>query len=173
MPVGIVEMWLTWRLLPPSPPEHKYPPDLRGMLLSGASLSLFMIGIESAGRGVLSAGVPWMCVVVGLVLFRVTRCFIAARSKNSAIDFFAAQGSPPFMRRLSRAVCSVPARAFRHQDRAAPSGRKSCRSVKQNNSIHPISYNSMIQKGNLRVYNVSSPGSHHLDRCDDLSSCSP
>ena len=56
------------------------------MLLSGASLSLFMIGIESAGRGVLPVGVPWICVAVGLLLFRVT-VLHCRRVPNPAIDF--------------------------------------------------------------------------------------
>jgi len=56
------------------------------MLLSGASLSLFMIGIESAGRGVLPAGMPCVCVVAGLLLFRVT-VLHCRRTPNPAIDF--------------------------------------------------------------------------------------
>ncbi|WP_250453893.1 DHA2 family efflux MFS transporter permease subunit [Caballeronia sp. ATUFL_M2_KS44] len=86
VPVGVVGLWLTWKLLPPSPPESRTPPDLRGMLLSGASLSLFMIGIESAGRNVLPAGVPWICVAVGLLLFRAT-VLHCRRTPNPAIDF--------------------------------------------------------------------------------------
>jgi len=86
VPVGIVGLWLTWKLLPPSPPEDRTSPDLRGMLLSGVSLSLFMIGIESAGRGVLPIGVPWICVAAGLLLFRVT-VLHCRRVPNPAIDF--------------------------------------------------------------------------------------
>ncbi|WP_284503394.1 MULTISPECIES: DHA2 family efflux MFS transporter permease subunit [unclassified Caballeronia] len=86
VPVGAIGLVLTWKLLPPSPPESRTPPDLRGMLLSGTSLSLFMIGIESAGRGVMPEGLPWACVAVGLLLFwaTVVHC---RRVENPAIDF--------------------------------------------------------------------------------------
>lgn len=69
VPVGIVGLLLTWRFLPASPPEHRKPPDVRGMLLIGVSLTLFMTGIECAGRGALPPfGAP-ACVVVGIVMF--------------------------------------------------------------------------------------------------------
>jgi MFS family permease len=45
-----------------------------------------MIGIESAGRGVLPVGAPWICVAVGLLLFRVT-VLHCRRVPNPAIDF--------------------------------------------------------------------------------------
>jgi EmrB/QacA subfamily drug resistance transporter len=86
VPVGLVGLLLTWRLLPPSPPEHPTPPDVRGMLLIGASLTLFMTGIESAGRGVLPAfGAP-VCVMAGVLMFwaAVRHCRAAA---NPAVDF--------------------------------------------------------------------------------------
>ncbi len=86
VPVGIVGLILTWKLLPPSTPEHRTPPDLRGMLLSGVSLTLFVIGIESAGRGVLPAGMPWVCVAASLLLFRATVVHYR-RADNPAIDF--------------------------------------------------------------------------------------
>ncbi|AQH01872.1 MFS transporter [Burkholderia sp. KK1] len=86
VPVGAIGLFLTWKLLPPSTPEDRTPPDLRGMLLAGVSLSLFMIGIESAGRGVLPAGVPWICAASGLLLFRVT-VLHCRRVTNPAIDF--------------------------------------------------------------------------------------
>jgi len=72
--------------LPPSPPEHPTPPDVRGMLLIGASLTLFMTGIECAGRGVLPAfGAP-VCVMAGVLMFwaAVRHCRAAA---NPAVDF--------------------------------------------------------------------------------------
>jgi EmrB/QacA subfamily drug resistance transporter len=86
VPVGIVGLLLTWRLLPPSPPEHPRAPDVRGMLLIGVSLSLFMIGIEAAGRHVLPAfGAP-ACVVAGALLFwmAVRHCRKVA---HPAVDF--------------------------------------------------------------------------------------
>jgi EmrB/QacA subfamily drug resistance transporter len=86
VPVGLVGLLLTWRLLPPSPPEHPTPPDVRGMLLIGASLTLFMTGIECAGRGVLPAfGAP-VCVMAGVLMFwaAVRHCRAAA---NPAVDF--------------------------------------------------------------------------------------
>ncbi|WP_250500968.1 DHA2 family efflux MFS transporter permease subunit [Caballeronia sp. GAWG1-5s-s] len=86
VPVGVAGLLLTWRLLPPSPPEARTPPDLRGMVLSGASLSLFMVGIESAGRHVLPDGVPWVCVVIGVLLFRATVVH-CRKTPNPAIDF--------------------------------------------------------------------------------------
>jgi EmrB/QacA subfamily drug resistance transporter len=86
VPVGIAGLLLTWRLLPPSHSERPAPPDLRGMLLAGASLTLFMTGIESAGRGVLPDAVPWICVAVGLVLARAT-VLHCRRVENPAIDF--------------------------------------------------------------------------------------
>jgi EmrB/QacA subfamily drug resistance transporter len=86
VPVGIVGMLLTWRLLPPSEPEPATPPDVHGMLLVGVSLSLFMIGIESGGRGVLPDGLPWMSVACGALLFwlAVRHC---QRVENPAVDF--------------------------------------------------------------------------------------
>jgi EmrB/QacA subfamily drug resistance transporter len=86
VPVGLVGLLLTWRLLPPSPPEHPTAPDVRGMLLIGASLTLFMTGIECAGRGVLPAfGAP-VCVMAGVLMFwaAVRHCRAAA---NPAVDF--------------------------------------------------------------------------------------
>ena len=86
VPVGIVGLLLTWRLLPPSHAEHPRPPDVRGMLLVGVSLTLFMIGIESAGRGVLPDGLPWLFVASGALLFwlAVRHC---RRVDHPAVDF--------------------------------------------------------------------------------------
>jgi EmrB/QacA subfamily drug resistance transporter len=86
VPVGVAGLVLTWRLLPPSRPEAPAPPDVRGMLLVGGSLTLFMIGIESAGRGVLPDALPWVCAAAGVLLFGVAvrHCL---RVENPAVDF--------------------------------------------------------------------------------------
>jgi EmrB/QacA subfamily drug resistance transporter len=85
VPVGIAGLLLAWRLLPPSSVEHPRAPDVRGMLI-GVSLSLFMIGIEGAGREVLPAfGAP-VCIVAGVLLFwmAVRHC---QRVAEPAVDF--------------------------------------------------------------------------------------
>lgn len=86
VPVGIAGLLLTWRLLPASPAEKPVPPDLRGMVLIGASLTLFMTGIECAGRDVLPPfGAP-LLVALGVVLFwrAVRHCRTAP---HPAVDF--------------------------------------------------------------------------------------
>jgi EmrB/QacA subfamily drug resistance transporter len=86
VPVGLVGLLLTWRLLPPSPPEHPTSPDVRGMLLIGASLTLFMTGIECSGRGVLPAfGAP-VCIIGGVLMFwaAIRHC---RATVNPAVDF--------------------------------------------------------------------------------------
>lgn len=86
VPVGILGLLLTWRFLPTSPPEHRKPPDIRGMLLIGVSLTLFMTGIECAGRGALPPfGAP-ACVAAGSLMFwqAIMHC---KRVEHPAVDF--------------------------------------------------------------------------------------
>jgi EmrB/QacA subfamily drug resistance transporter len=86
VPVGLIGMLLTWRLLPASSAERPVPPDIRGMMLIGGSLTLFMIGIESAGRAVLPAfGAP-ACVAAGVLMFWIAlrHC---RRVPDPAVDF--------------------------------------------------------------------------------------
>ncbi|SAK73321.1 transport system membrane protein [Caballeronia catudaia] len=90
-----------------------------------------MIGIESAGRGVLPAGVPWICVAVGLLLFRAT-VLHCRRAPNPAIDFsllsiptfHAATVAGSLLRAGAGALPFSPARVFRRPRRNAPSARK-------------------------------------------------
>ncbi|SAK54645.1 transport system membrane protein [Caballeronia arationis] len=110
VPVGIAGLLLTWRLLPPSHPEHKRPPDVRGMVLIGASLTLFMIGIESAGRGFMPGGLPWL-------LPRAARCSSGspcgiANARRTRQSTSRCSRFPPSTPRRSRAACfaRVPAR---------------------------------------------------------------
>jgi EmrB/QacA subfamily drug resistance transporter len=86
VPVGIVGLLLTWRLLPAAPPEHHAPPDVRGMMLIGGSLTLFMTGIECAGRGVLPPFASPACVAAGVLMFwmAVRHC---RRVDDPAVDF--------------------------------------------------------------------------------------
>jgi EmrB/QacA subfamily drug resistance transporter len=86
VPVGIVGILLTWKLLPASPAERPVPPDLRGMMMIGGSLTLFMLGIECAGRNVLPPFAAPGCIAAGVLIFwrAVKHC---RRVPNPAVDF--------------------------------------------------------------------------------------
>ncbi|KND56581.1 MFS permease [Candidatus Paraburkholderia kirkii] len=102
VPVGAVGLLLTWKLLPPSPPESRTPPDLRGMLLSGTSLSLFMISLLSistfhaatvagslfrAGAGAGAGALPF------LVPLTLQTGFGYSATANGLVTFASALGS--------------------------------------------------------------------------------
>jgi hypothetical protein len=86
VPVGIVGLLLTWRLIPSVEPDLSTAPDLTGMTLVGTSLTAIMIGVETAGRGLLPSFVPELCVAIGVFLFYLTvrHC---RRVPNPAINF--------------------------------------------------------------------------------------
>jgi EmrB/QacA subfamily drug resistance transporter len=86
VPVGIVGLLLTWRLIPESESARPAAPDLVGMTLIGTSLTAIMVGVETIGRGVFPRFVPELSVAFGLLLFYLTvrHC---RRVPNPAIDF--------------------------------------------------------------------------------------
>ncbi|WP_425570306.1 MFS transporter [Pigmentiphaga soli] len=86
VPVGILGLLLTWRLVPAADPQQPPAPDLTGMALSGVALTAIMIGVETVGRGLLPKGLPELCLAAGLGLFWLTvrHC---KRVPDPAIDF--------------------------------------------------------------------------------------
>ncbi|MDV2218750.1 MFS transporter, partial [Burkholderia pseudomallei] len=48
--------------------ERRAPADARGMLLGGAARAALMLGVETAGRDVLPAGAPALCLGAGVAL---------------------------------------------------------------------------------------------------------
>ncbi|AIV64506.1 major Facilitator Superfamily protein [Burkholderia pseudomallei A79D] len=68
VPVGVAGAALAARLVPASAGERRAPADARGMLLVGAALAALMLGVETAGRGVLPAGAPALCLGAGVAL---------------------------------------------------------------------------------------------------------
>ncbi len=86
VPVGVTGLALAWRLIPEPPPESPAPPDLRGMALIGVSLTLLMVGLETAGRALLPPGGSPVCAVLGLALgwAAVRHC---RRAEHPAVDF--------------------------------------------------------------------------------------
>lgn len=86
VPVGVLGLLLSWKLIPSIDVEHPGAPDLRGMALVGAALTALMVGVETLGRSVFPPGVAVFCVVVGLALWWLTvrHC---RRVAKPAIDF--------------------------------------------------------------------------------------
>ncbi|MBD2936422.1 multidrug efflux MFS transporter [Burkholderia pseudomallei] len=68
VPVGVAGAALAARLVPASAGERRAPADARGMLLVGAALAALMLGVETAGRDVLPAGAPALCLGAGVAL---------------------------------------------------------------------------------------------------------
>ena len=67
VPVGIVGLFLTWRLIPSPEAVKTAAPDLAGMTLIGTSLTAIMIGVETMGRGLLPPYVPELSLAAGAV----------------------------------------------------------------------------------------------------------
>ncbi|MES2185636.1 MAG: MFS transporter [Pseudomonadota bacterium] len=86
VPFGIAGLLLTWRLVPASEPVTPAAPDLKGMALVGISLSALMVGMETAGRGLLPPYLPAACIVAGLALFWLTVRHCRGM-EHPAIDF--------------------------------------------------------------------------------------
>lgn len=86
LPIGILGLLLVWRLIPRSDTERPPALDMPGMTLMGAAISVFMIGVETVGRGIVAPELPWLAIAAGLVLFGLTvrHC---RRVPNPAIDF--------------------------------------------------------------------------------------
>ncbi|HTJ98215.1 MAG TPA: DHA2 family efflux MFS transporter permease subunit [Bordetella sp.] len=86
LPMGILGLLLVWRLIPKS--ENERPPklDIIGMTLMGTAISVFMMGVETVGRGIVAPQIPWLAIAAGLVLFWLTvrHC---KRVPNPATDF--------------------------------------------------------------------------------------
>lgn len=68
LPIGLVGLALVAWKVPVVPPGDPGPPDAKGLALLGLALAFFMLGLETAGRGVLPAGVPAAALALGLVL---------------------------------------------------------------------------------------------------------
>ncbi|MDB6000892.1 MAG: emrB qacA [Rhizobacter sp.] len=68
LPVGALCLLLSWRLIPPTPPVPTHAPDLVGMALMGSALTLFMTGIETAGKGLVPPLWAAASAALGLVL---------------------------------------------------------------------------------------------------------
>ncbi len=86
VPLGVLGVLLSWRLIAPSPIEPVRAPDLRGMALAGLAMSALMLGVETLGRGVWPTGMPELCLALGLVLawLTVRHC---KRAAHPAVDF--------------------------------------------------------------------------------------
>jgi EmrB/QacA subfamily drug resistance transporter len=86
LPIGLLGLVLVWRVIPRSDAERPPALDVPGMTLMGCAMSIFMIGVETVGRGIVAPALPWLAMAAGLVLFAMTvrHC---RRVPNPAIDF--------------------------------------------------------------------------------------
>jgi EmrB/QacA subfamily drug resistance transporter len=86
VPMGVLGLVLTWRLIPSPEPEEPKSPDLFGMVAIGASLTALMVGMETLGRGGLAPVWSAAALAIGLALFVLTvrHC---ARVPHPAVDF--------------------------------------------------------------------------------------
>jgi EmrB/QacA subfamily drug resistance transporter len=68
VPIGVLGLALVAWKIPRVPPGDPGPPDVRGLVLIGLALALFMFGLETVGRGVLPPGLPAAGLVLGLLV---------------------------------------------------------------------------------------------------------
>lgn len=85
LPVGVLGLLLVWRLIPQVEQREPPAPDLRGMALVGTALTLLMLGVETAGRGLMPRFVPEMAILLGFVLgwLAIRHC---RQAINPAVD---------------------------------------------------------------------------------------
>ncbi|WP_373454451.1 MFS transporter [Bordetella genomosp. 9] len=86
LPIGILGLALVWRLIPRSETERPPKLDVMGMTLMGIAISVFMIGVETVGRGIVAPQLPWLAIGAGLLFFCLT-VWHCKRAANPAIDF--------------------------------------------------------------------------------------
>jgi len=86
LPIGLLGLVLVARLIPASKTERPPKLDLRGMTLVGAALSIFMVGVETVGRGIVPDAWSWLAIVAGLALFGLT-VWHCRRVEHPALDF--------------------------------------------------------------------------------------
>ncbi|WP_067822387.1 DHA2 family efflux MFS transporter permease subunit [Nocardia inohanensis] len=86
LPIGIVALFLAWRIFPADRPEPSETFDFVGMLLASPGLALFLYGVSSIpGEGTVLAKKVLIPAVIGLALL-VAFVFHALRTKHPLID---------------------------------------------------------------------------------------
>jgi len=86
VPIGVLGLLMVAWKIPRTPPGDPGPPDRLGLTLIGLALALFMLGLETVGRGVLPLGVPEAALATGLGvgILAVRHC---RRVQRPAVDF--------------------------------------------------------------------------------------
>ncbi|WP_043361918.1 MDR family MFS transporter [Belnapia sp. F-4-1] len=85
VPIGLLGLALVAWKIEDVPPGDPGPPDVVGLLLIGLALALFMFGLETIGRHVVTEGIPEAALVLGLMFgwAAIRHCL---RAKRPAID---------------------------------------------------------------------------------------
>ena len=86
VPIGLLGLLLSWRLIPPSTAARPPAPDLPGMTLVGLALGALMLGVETVARDVLPHGMPELFIGLG-ILFSWLTVRHCRRTANPAIQF--------------------------------------------------------------------------------------
>jgi EmrB/QacA subfamily drug resistance transporter len=88
LPIGIVALVYSWRVLPKDEPSTTEPFDFLGMLLLSPGLALFLFGVSSiaeGGEGASFGPRVWISATIGVLLI-VTFVFHALRADKPLID---------------------------------------------------------------------------------------
>jgi EmrB/QacA subfamily drug resistance transporter len=85
VPIGLLGLALVAWKIEDVPPGDPGPPDVVGLVLIGLALALFMFGLETIGRHVVTEGIPEASLVLGL-MFGWAAIRHCRRAKRPALD---------------------------------------------------------------------------------------
>ncbi len=88
VPLGIVGLWLAWRLIPQESPQKETPFDTLGFLLTGSACFSLMLGLELFNHQTLSRLVPLFCIAGSLIL-GLLAVYHAKRQTYPLVDLWA------------------------------------------------------------------------------------
>ncbi|OWF77208.1 MFS transporter [Yersinia rohdei] len=90
VPLGIIGLWLAWRLIPSESPQKETPFDTLGFLLTGAACFSLMLGLELFNHQGVARSVPVACLV-GSLLLGTLAVYHSKRQAFPLIDLWALQ----------------------------------------------------------------------------------
>ncbi|CNK94565.1 putative membrane transport protein [Yersinia frederiksenii] len=90
VPLGIIGLWLAWRLIPQESPQKETPFDTLGFLLTGSACFGLMFGLELFNHQSFSRLVPLFCIAGSLIL-GACAVYHAKRQTFPLIDLWALQ----------------------------------------------------------------------------------
>ncbi|ELI7917813.1 MFS transporter [Yersinia enterocolitica] len=88
VPLGMLGLWLAWRLIPEESPQNETPFDMLGFLLTGSACFSLMFGLELFNHQTLSHWVPLLCISASLLLGGLA-VYHAKRQITPLIDLWA------------------------------------------------------------------------------------